>query len=93
MHTPPLQKPRPLVPPPDEIMTPGRRSKRNSVANAVTVTGVTEALLVGEWGKCFLIHAKLPNIVVSTIFSQYLVKAPTSVLISGGNNTHFKQKL
>ena len=51
MHTPPLQKPRPLVPPPDEIMTPGRRSKRNSVANAVTVTGVTEALLVGEWGN------------------------------------------
>ena len=48
MRTPPLQKPRPLVPPPDEIMTPGRRSKRNSVANAVTVTGVTEALLVGE---------------------------------------------
>ena len=51
MHTPALQKPRPLVPPPDEIMTPGRRSKRNSVANAVTVTGVTEALLVGEWGN------------------------------------------
>ena len=48
VHTPPPQKPRPLVPPPDEIMTPGRRSKRNSVANAVTVTGVTEALLVGE---------------------------------------------
>ena len=31
-----------------ELLSVSRRNKRNSVANAITVTGVTEALLVGE---------------------------------------------
>ena len=31
-----------------ELLSVSRRRKRNSVANAITVTGVTEALLVGE---------------------------------------------
>ena len=33
-----------------ELLSVSRRRKRNSVANAITVTGVTEALLVGELG-------------------------------------------
>ena len=32
-----------------ELLSVSRRNKRNSVANAITVTGVTEALLVGEF--------------------------------------------
>ena len=31
-----------------ELLSRARRNKRNSVANAITVTGVREALLVGQ---------------------------------------------
>ena len=34
-----------------ELLSVSRRNKRNSVANAITVTGVTEALLVGECSR------------------------------------------